>query len=160
MNEFQEGNDLFLAFYDNVIDRSSDKYIHYNGTEFTYARAYAIIYGIMNAVKAAGNGKVEVTADKITAEYAANEADASGRYAGKTLEVTGKVASVARHSGLLTIVLQGHEAESFVSGVNFTDDRTVERRVKVGQTVTFRSDTVQYLDAIHTVMMSDCVFVR
>src|ERR1044072_4551737 len=57
MNEYQEGNDLFLAFYDNVIDRSSDKYIHYNGTEFTYARAYAIIYGIMNAVKAAGNGK-------------------------------------------------------------------------------------------------------
>jgi hypothetical protein len=104
---------------------------------------------------------VRSTAVQITAEFAANEADATRRYRQRPVEITGKVVRVDPDAGrMLSVVLAGDTDQSFVTCVQFVSAKSVVPYLRVGKTITVRSKTVQYLRSPRSVMLSDCTLEK
>lgn len=112
---------------------------------------------------AAGKGAdpaAKVTAGALGREYQENELAADGKYKGKAVEVTGKVARVARTKpGKVTVELQGDEDEF---GLVFCDflakDSQPVAALKAGQVVTIRGKCQGNGDGVVT--LDGCSLVK
>ena len=90
-----------------------------------------------NAAPAASVEKpIALQAKALTKEYDDNELAADGKYKGKQLAVTGKIANIAETLGKISVSLEGHNIVKSVI-CSFDDaERDAVMKLKKGQTVT------------------------
>lgn len=79
---------------------------------------------------------IAVDAKVLTKEYDTNELAADGKYKGKLLAVTGKIASIAETLGNVTVQLDGHNAVISVMCSFEESEKASVAKLKKGQTTT------------------------
>ena len=98
---------------------------------------------------------VSILADSLFVQYSTNEKSCDGKYLGKVLEVSGKLAEI-QHSGQSEIWILATEAGNG-GGINcqlFPGEKIPEPRPKLGEKVTIKGRCSGFLMDVN---LSDCI---
>lgn len=102
------------------------------------------------------SANVTIEADSLYTQYASNEKACDGKYMGKVLEVSGKLAEIQRNGPSEVWILATNGAGG--GGTNcqlFTGEKVPEPRPKPGDKVTIKGRCTGWL--VMDVTLSDCV---
>lgn len=115
--------------------------------------------GLRGAAPIGGTQAVRVTVEQLLGEFESDPQGAESKYAGKTIEVIGRITSIRKEKQGVAVVLAGSKAGAVITCTQFTNGKPSERLAKVGNTVTIRATSAkggkQFVMLTHCELMED-----
>jgi predicted Zn finger-like uncharacterized protein len=110
--------------------------------------------GLKGATALRDKQAVRVTVEQLLTEFASDPQGTEAKYADKTIEIVGRITSVRRENGGRAVILGGNKPGALITCAQFTNDKMVETRAKIGNTVTIRATNAK--GSKNFVMLTNC----